>query len=95
MTNAVFQPTGALTVDSVGSVLQTLLPAIARGEVTALDLGQVGGADSAALALVLSCRRAARAAGRDLAVRGLSEDLAMLARLYGVSELIQGPAAQA
>ena len=95
MNSAVFQPADALTVDSVGGVLKTLLPAIARGEITALDLGQVRVADSAALALVLSCRRAARAAGRDLAVRGLSEDLAALAQLYGVSELIQGPAAQA
>jgi phospholipid transport system transporter-binding protein len=88
MSPTVFCPEGALTVDTVGVLLRQLLPGIADGSVQTLDLGCASHADSAALALILSARRAAHQAGRPLVLRGVSEELTALADLYGVAELI-------
>lgn len=84
----VFSPDGELTVDSVGGLLKTLLPGVTDGDIAVLDLGRARRADSAALALIFSARRAAFAAGRRLAVRGIPPDLAALAELYGVETLL-------
>ena len=48
--------------------------------------------DSAALAVLLECRRLALAWGRDFAVRQAPDELVALARLYGVDELLLGVA---
>ena len=62
--------------------------------------GKVGGAtatvdasgllrfDSAALAVLLECRRLAQAAGQSFAVHGAPSKLAELARLYGLDVLL-------
>lgn len=47
--------------------------------------------DTAALAVLLECRRAALAAGRRFAVQGLPPALTGMAGLYGVQDLIQEP----
>ena len=44
--------------------------------------------DSAALAVLLACRRLAQAAGKDFSVQGLPPKLQQLAGLYGVAELL-------
>ena len=44
--------------------------------------------DSSALAVMLSCRRQAMAAGKTFAVYGLPDKLALLAGLYGIHELL-------
>ena len=44
--------------------------------------------DSAALAVLLECRRSAQAFGRPFGVRNPPPKLAALARLYGVEELV-------
>jgi phospholipid transport system transporter-binding protein len=44
--------------------------------------------DSAALALLLACRRECTALGRAFAVRALPERLQSLAALYGIEELL-------
>lgn len=78
---------GAVTVDSVGGLLQELQPRLAGG-VDTLDFSAVEAADSAALALVFSAMRSARQAGRTLSLVGLPASFITLAELYGVSELL-------
>ena len=48
--------------------------------------------DSAALALLLECRRLARAWGKGFVLRNVPPKLASLARLYGVDALLFGAA---
>ena len=78
---------GAVTVDSVGSLLRELLPQLAKGLET-LDFSGVEIADSAALALIFSAMRQARKAGRTLTFTGLPPSFTTLAELYGVSSLL-------
>lgn len=78
---------GAVTVDSTGSLLRELQPQLAQG-VDTLDFSGVESADSAALALVFSAMRQARQAGRTLVCTGLPDSFTPLAELYGVSELL-------
>lgn len=78
---------GVVTVDSVGGLLRTLQPQLAKG-VTTLDFSSVETADSAALALVFSAMRQARQSGNTLALTGLPASFTTLAALYGVSELL-------
>ncbi len=78
---------GAVTVDSVGSLLRELQPQLAKGLET-LDFSGVEIADSAALALIFSAMRQARKAGRTLTCTGLPSSFTTLAELYGVSELL-------
>jgi phospholipid transport system transporter-binding protein len=79
--------TGAVTVDSVGSLLRELQPQLAKG-IDTLDFSGVETVDSAALALVFSAMRQARQAGRTLTCSGLPASFITLAELYGVSELL-------
>jgi len=48
--------------------------------------------DSSALAVMLACRREARAAGKTFSVQGLPARLSQLASLYGVAELVSSSA---
>jgi len=79
--------TGAVTVDSVGSLLRELQPQLASG-IDMLDFSAVETADSAALALIFSAMRHVRQAGRTLTLVGLPASLTTLAELYGVAELL-------
>lgn len=78
---------GAVTVDSVGSLLRELQPQLARG-VETLDFSKVETVDSAALALMFSAMRQARRANRTLTFTGLPSSFTTLAELYGVSDLL-------
>ena len=49
--------------------------------------------DSSALAVLLACRRAALAAGKQFSVNSLPSKLAQLATLYGVAQLMTPPVA--
>lgn len=53
-----------------------------------LDASALTQFDSSALAVMLTCRRDALAAGKRFAVHGLPAKLGQLAALYGVAELI-------
>lgn len=79
--------TGAVTVDSVGSLLRELQPQLAQG-IDTLDFSGVETADSAALTLIFSAMRQVRQAGRTLTCTGLPASFTTLAELYGVSELL-------
>lgn len=79
--------TGAVTVDSVGSLLRELQPQLAQG-IDTLDFSGVETVDSAALTLIFSAMRQVRQAGRTLTCTGLPASFTTLAELYGVSELL-------
>lgn len=63
-------------------------PAAQGGGVAVVDMGGVTRADSSALALLLEWLRAAGRSSARLRVENLTPDLASLARLYGVEDLL-------
>lgn len=69
--------------------LARAIDALPAGALAVLDAAPLLQFDSSALALILGLRRHCQAAGRSLQVQGLSERLQGLAKLYGVTELIQ------
>lgn len=84
-----------LTDREARAVLASLTQAM-QGEpagAVVVDASALDQFDSSALAVLLECQRAARAAGRDFAVHQPSPKLASLARLYGVEELLLPPSA--
>lgn len=91
---AMFQPTQTLTVNNADAALDAGLQAIKDGQ-TEIDLGQLTAVDSAAVATLLEWKRAAHQQGKALTFRNLPASLVSLARLYGVSELLETPQQQA
>ena len=63
-------------------------PAAQGGGLAVVDVAGVTRADSSALALLLEWLRAAARSGTRLRVENLTPDLASLARLYGVEDLL-------
>jgi len=82
--NGVCRIEGPLTADTAGGILRALQAPLAQGPVR-LDLGGVGEVDSAAVALVLSARRAAK---HPFELVNAPASFATLAELYGVSDLL-------
>ena len=82
---------GKLTLDDAPAALAALAQAL-RGEVggatATVDASGLLRFDSAALAVLLECRRLAQAAGQGFAVHGAPPKLAELARLYGLDALL-------
>lgn len=80
-----------LTVREAGATLRMLEQAAKRegsaGPVE-IDASGLQRFDSAALAVLLECRRLAQSFGRAFAVRRVPLKLAALARLYGVDALL-------
>ena len=79
-----------LTLDGAAAVLADLaraLPAEA-GATATVDASGLQRFDSAALAVLLACRRLAQAAGKGFAVHAAPPKLAELARLYGLDALL-------
>ena len=78
---------GALTFDNAAAVLQAAesldLPQSGR-----IDLANLRTVDSAALAVLFSLKRRAKAHRRKLVFEGVPPMLASLARVYGVEALI-------
>lgn len=80
-----------LTVLEARATLQMLVQALKReskGGVT-IDASQLKQFDSAALAVLLECRRLTDACGRIFEVRNMPTKLVALANLYGVSALLK------
>ena len=87
---------GALSFETVPGVLARTEEYAARPELPAhltIDFGKVTTVDSSAVALLLDWLRQAKARGATLEFVHLPASLLALARLYGVSELIQPPPA--
>jgi phospholipid transport system transporter-binding protein len=87
---------GPLSFETVPAVLAQSEEYAARGDLPerlTIDFARVTTVDSSAVALLLDWRRQAKARGKVLAFINLPATLLALAQLYGVSELIQPPAA--
>lgn len=69
------------------------MQALPASAAVALDASGVQSFDSAGLALLLACRRAAQAQGRSLRVQGWTPSLQSLAQVYGVMPLLDSDAA--
>ncbi|MCK6431623.1 MAG: STAS domain-containing protein [Burkholderiaceae bacterium] len=83
-----------LTMAEASVTLQALLPAIAAADAPpVIDASTLQILDSAAIAVLLECRRASAAIGRELKVEGLPDKALALARLYGVAGLLTDVAA--
>ena len=65
--------------------LATALPAVASATIDASTLQTL---DTAAIAVLLQCRRLAAAAGKPLKITAAPDKLGQLARLYGVEALL-------
>jgi phospholipid transport system transporter-binding protein len=82
---------GALTVDTASGVLESsrkaVLPATGIVDLTGLEH-----VDSAAVAVLLAWRRRATLEGVELSFNSLPANLAALAAVYGVEELVGRPA---
>lgn len=77
-----------LTMAQASQALQALLPAIAADAQPVIDASALQTLDSAAIAVLLECRRAAAEQGRVLRVEGLPDKALALARLYGLAGLL-------
>lgn len=76
-----------LTMAEARATVAGLVERIASEE-PVLDASPLQALDTAALAVLLECRRVALGAGKTLRVTGAPPKLEQLARLYGVDELL-------
>jgi len=80
--------TGQLDMDTCGELAKKLTPLLQSSTTLTLDFTAIGGADSAALALILELQRNAEFKGAELQLTGLSSELTSLAALYGIEDLL-------
>ena len=94
MSAGVLELPAELTHRQARACLQQLLARLQAegGPTVVVNAQPLATFDSSALAVLLECRRAAAAAGRTLAVQGMPAQLASLAGLYGVQELLPAAA---
>jgi phospholipid transport system transporter-binding protein len=62
---------------------------VSEGGEAVLDASALAQFDSSALAVILACRRAVLVRGAHLRIKGLPERAQALAKVYGLSELLQ------
>ena len=62
---------------------------VSKGGEAVLDASALTQFDSSALAVILACRRAVLARGAHLRIEGLPERAQALAKVYGLSDLLQ------
>jgi len=77
----------SITNANAGDLLVAGAAAIAGGDL-AIDLSAVAEVDTAAVALLLEWQRQAQARGARLELAAVPDDVASLARLYGVDGLL-------
>jgi len=79
-----------LTHRQASACLRLLLQGLQalQGPRLVVDAGPLAVFDSAALAVLLECRREALTRGKEFAVKGLPAGLASMAGLYGVDGLL-------
>ena len=76
---------GAMTVDQVNALLAESSALAMPG---VIDLGQVSDVDTTAVSLLFEWQRQAQARQSTISFSNLPDNLASLAKLYGVSDLI-------
>ena len=79
---------GAVTLDTVPGLVDVVAEHLRQG-VSVVDFNAVTEVDSAAVALALEWLRQAGRAGKGLRLANLPASMQNLAKLYGVSELLQ------
>lgn len=84
-----FRVPGRVLLDDAAAVLRLGSQAIAAGE-REVDLADVSVSDSSLIACILAWRRAAQAAGVQLAIVNPSARVRGLASLYGVEQIALG-----
>lgn len=77
-----------LTIAEARATVSQLVEAISADSAPVLDASGLQTLDSAAIAVLLECRRSAQAAGKSLHIVGAPPKLGQLARLYGVDGLL-------
>jgi phospholipid transport system transporter-binding protein len=82
-----FRIQGAVTLENVSALLAEAAP-LMQGDRVVVDFADVAEVDSAAISLMLEWTRRFKAEGRQIAFANLGDNLASLAALYGVGELI-------
>lgn len=87
-----FSLEGPVTVDNVRKTLAEGLAEIESGALE-VDLGKVSAVDSSAIGMMLAWMRAAKKRRQSLSFFGTQQELASLARLYGLSGLFPQGAA--
>lgn len=77
------------TLQEASALVRSVEAALASGDgPLEIDASTLGGFDTSLIAVLLQARRLAQAAGRALTVTGAPAQLAQLARLYGVDQLL-------
>jgi phospholipid transport system transporter-binding protein len=87
MTSVIALP-ARLTMGDARAALAALAPHLQASDAPVIDASPLQDLDTAAVALLLECRRQAAAAGRTLQITGAPPKLAQLAQLYGVAPLL-------
>ncbi|MBL0090099.1 MAG: STAS domain-containing protein [Ideonella sp.] len=77
-----------LTMAEARGTLASLEAALQADSQPVIDASALQTLDTAAVAVLLQCRRLAAAAGKPLKIAGAPPKLAELARLYGVDEVL-------
>jgi len=77
-----------ITMNDARATLAQLQPLLQAAEAPVIDASALADLDTAAIALLLDCRRQAQALGKPLQVVGAPAKLGQLAALYGVADLL-------
>ena len=77
-----------ITMSDARATLAQLQPLLQAAAAPVIDASALADLDTAAIAVLLDCRRQAQAAGKTLQVVGAPAKLAQLATLYGVADLL-------
>ncbi|MFA6120099.1 MAG: STAS domain-containing protein [Sideroxydans sp.] len=83
-----FAVSGALTIDSAKALQRFPFEQNAKGEPLVVDMAQVAAVDSAAVSLMLSWLRQAKAQDLQLSFIHVPTNLHSLVDLYGLSEVL-------
>ncbi len=76
---------GDVTLETVPVLLEKIRPLVQFG-VDTLDCAAIDNVDSAALGLILACKREAAASQKNLKLKNLPQSLNSLASLYGIAD---------
>lgn len=80
---------GDLDLAGVGALANEAARIARTTSPSSIDLSGIGRMDSAALALLLECKRLANASGNPLQLRGAPRQLQSIAALYGIEGLLE------
>ena len=86
--SAVIALPATLTMNDARATRAALATQLAAAELPVIDASGLQVLDTAALAVLLDCRRQTQALGRTLSITGVPPKLLQLAQLYGVDGLL-------